>query len=158
MSDMITFTQAQTLGVGLKPNQLHVNSNQCMTKLNATTKYNLKATAMDGYADNRLVPKSTWVSAVSTYQIALSSTNTSATCSSYGTMFQVYSNSSVIQAPMTFYSNIDLTNVYVGGNLAHYDQSGNQLLTIDSSGSLTAISSCVATTTTPTEPTAVSVA
>lgn len=158
MSDMITFTQAQSLGIGLKPNQLHVNSNQCMTKLDAITKYNIKATSMDGYADNRLVPKSTWVSAVSTYQIALSTTNTSATCSSYGTFFQVYSNSSVIQVPMTFYADIDLTLIYNGGGLAHYYQSGNQLLTINSSGSLTAISSCVADTTPPTATTAVSAA
>ena len=154
---MVTFTQAQSLGFSLKSGQTQVTSNQCMTKLDILTKYNV---TISGYADNQLVPRSAWVNGVNyfTYTIASGATEgTSATCSSYSPAFSVYSASSSIQVPMTFYSNTSLTVAYSGGNLNYYYQSGNQLLTIDNAGSLTATAGCVvADTTPPTATTAVS--
>ena len=58
---MVTFTQAQSLGFSLKSGQSHITSNQCMTKIEALAKYNLDASAMNSYASNQLVPRSAWV-------------------------------------------------------------------------------------------------
>ena len=60
-NQMVTFTQAQSLGFALKSGQSHVTSNQCMTKADALAKYNV---TISGYADNQLVPRSAWVSAI----------------------------------------------------------------------------------------------
>jgi hypothetical protein len=60
-NQMVSFTDAQGGGFTLKSNQSNVNSNQCMTKLEALTKYNLVAASMSAYQDNQLVPKITWV-------------------------------------------------------------------------------------------------
>lgn len=60
-NQMVTFTDAQSSGFALNSGQSHVTSNQCMTKSDALTKYNLDASAMSSYANNQLVPKSTWV-------------------------------------------------------------------------------------------------
>jgi hypothetical protein len=54
-NQMVSFTDAQTSGFTLKSGQSHVTSNQCMTRLDIVTKYNV---SISGYADNQLVPKS----------------------------------------------------------------------------------------------------
>ena len=63
-NQMVTFTQAQSLGFALKAGQSHVTSNQCMTKSDALAKYNIDASAMSSYANNQLVPRSAWVAIV----------------------------------------------------------------------------------------------
>ena len=63
-NQMVTFTQAQSLGFSLKSGQSNVTSNQCMTKSDALAKYNLDANAMASYASNQLVPKSVWINGV----------------------------------------------------------------------------------------------
>ena len=63
-NQMVTFTQAQSLGFALKSGQSHVTSNQCMTKSDALAKYNVDADAMSSYASNQLVPRSVWVSGI----------------------------------------------------------------------------------------------
>jgi len=60
-NQMVTFTQAQSLGFSLKSGQSHVTSNQCMTKADILAKYNV---TISGYADNQLVPRSAWVSVI----------------------------------------------------------------------------------------------
>lgn len=57
-TQMVSYTDAQTSGFPLKSGQSNVTSNQCMTKLDITTKYNVN---ISGYTDNQLVPKSAWV-------------------------------------------------------------------------------------------------
>ena len=59
-NQMVTFTQAQSLGFALKAGQSHVTSNQCMTKADILAKYNV---TISGYADNQLVPRGAWVGA-----------------------------------------------------------------------------------------------
>lgn len=61
-NQMVSFTQAQSLGFALNSGQSHVTSNQCMTKNDALTKYSLNASAMSGYTSNQLVPRSVWTS------------------------------------------------------------------------------------------------
>jgi len=81
-NQMVSFTQAQSLGFSLKSGQSSVTSTQCMTKSEALAKYNLTVSAMDGYSSNQLVPKSAWVTASSAYSASL--TVGSGTNSSYG--------------------------------------------------------------------------
>lgn len=57
-NQMVSFTDAQTSGFALNSGQSSVTSNQCMTKNDITTKYNV---SVSGYAGNQLVPKSAWV-------------------------------------------------------------------------------------------------
>jgi len=59
-NQMVTQAVAATAGFPLKAGQSHGSSNQCMTKLEATTKYNLKTDNLTAYADNQLIPKSVW--------------------------------------------------------------------------------------------------
>lgn len=150
-NQMVTFTQAQGLGFALNAGQAHVASNQCMTKSEILAKYNV---TISGYASNQLVPRSAWVNAVTyyTYAIAkgtIASGSQNATCTSSDSQFYVFSNSSVIQIPMTFYSDTDLITPFTGGGTIHYYATGDQLLTINNSGSLTAITGCSAGDTTP---------
>jgi hypothetical protein len=59
-NQMVTFTQAQSLGFALNAGQSSVNSNECLTKAQALAKYNLNAGSMSAYASNQLVPRSVW--------------------------------------------------------------------------------------------------
>lgn len=59
-NQMVSYTDAQGGGFTLKSGQSSVTSPQCMTKLDALTKYNLNATNMSAYTDSQLVPKSAW--------------------------------------------------------------------------------------------------
>jgi hypothetical protein len=59
-NQMVTFTQAQSLGFALNAGQSSVNSNEYLTKAQALAKYNLNAGAMSAYASNQLVPRSVW--------------------------------------------------------------------------------------------------
>jgi sulfur carrier protein ThiS len=58
---MVSYTDAQTGGFLLKANQSQVDSNQCMTKNDALTKYLLRPENMAAYTNNQLVPKKEWV-------------------------------------------------------------------------------------------------
>lgn len=60
-NQMVTFTQAQSLGFSLNSGQSHVTSSECITKTQALAKYNLSTSAMSAYATNQLVPRSAWV-------------------------------------------------------------------------------------------------
>lgn len=66
-NQMVTFSQAQSLGFNLNAGQSHVTSNECMTKSQALSKYNLVSSAMSAYSANQLVPRSVWVTPSITY-------------------------------------------------------------------------------------------
>ncbi len=59
-NQMVSYTDAQGGGFILNSGQTAVTSNQCMTKNDALTKYNLNPTNMSSYGDLQLVPKSAW--------------------------------------------------------------------------------------------------
>lgn len=65
-NQMVTFTNAglgsANPGFALAPGQSNVTSQQLMTKSDALGKYLLESAPMASYANNQLVPKSTWVS------------------------------------------------------------------------------------------------
>jgi hypothetical protein len=136
-NQMITFTVAQSLGFSLNAGQSHVTSNQCMTKNDALTKYNLDASYMSSYASNQLVPKSVWVSGLPYIQYNRTSGGllASSECSKFGTWpTTVYKQISTGR----FFTNSSLTTVFNGNNYWYlfYDSiSGNTSnLNIDNSG------------------------
>jgi len=59
-NQMVSYTDAQSGGFTLLPGQSNVVSNQCMTKAQALSKYNLNASDMNAYESNQLIPKSLW--------------------------------------------------------------------------------------------------
>ena len=96
-NQMVTFTNAQTSPFTLNAGQSPVTSNECMTKLQALTKYNLDASAMSAYANNQLVPKSVWVSGVVYYPFAtslVSATELTNACSFSFDTFTLYTTNS----------------------------------------------------------------
>lgn len=60
-NQMVSFTDASSGGFALNSGQSNVTSNQCLTKTEALTKYNLNASVMNSYSGNQLVPKSAWI-------------------------------------------------------------------------------------------------
>lgn len=123
-NQMVTFTQAQSLGFSLKSGQSHVTSNQCMTKTEALAKYNLNATAMNGYASNQLVPKSVWVSGVNWYVYKVSTSSFLNRSEACNTPFVVskYSPSPTITNGMVIYNESSFSTVYSGnGNYFKID-------------------------------------
>ena len=119
-NQMVTFTNAQTSPFTLNAGQSAVTSNECMTKLQALTKYNLDASAMSAYANNQLVPKSVWVSAASglIFSVALGNSAAEA-CGS--TFADVYSNTDIWVPGITLYTDINLTTPVTGFTRVVYE-------------------------------------
>lgn len=137
-NQMVSFTQAQSLGFTLQSGQSHTTSNKCMTKNDALVKYNLDASAMSSYTSNQLVPKSTWVNALTYYTYQISSGG----CSDPVETINLYSSSPSISLYMVFYTNTSLTTSFDGFGFGYYYPNGSQLLTLDRSGVLNTITSC----------------
>lgn len=58
-NQMISFFDIQESKFTLKEGQVKVDSNQCITKLQALTMYNINPLALEIYANNQLIPKPT---------------------------------------------------------------------------------------------------
>jgi len=58
-NQMVSYTDAQTSGATLKSGQSQFTSNQCMTRLDIVTKYNVIISDIL-FANNQLVPKGSW--------------------------------------------------------------------------------------------------
>lgn len=154
-NEMVSFTQAQSLGFTLKSGQSHVTSNQCMTKSDALAKYNLSASAMASYTDNQLVPRSAWITAVVSYiyfgDMTGYSTRSTA-CANTTSHSLYYSASSFVQSGMVLYHDSNLTIPFVGNGQYYsiypdYEFSPAYSGTINSSGSFSNIEDCVPTPT-----------
>jgi len=124
-NQMVSYTDAQGGGFTLKPGQSSVTSNQCMTKNDAFTKYNLATTSnTNTVASKQLMRKDYWVSATALpysytlyyWSIADVSlygfTTGSEACAETVKFITVYSSSSTITAGMGLF----------------YDQYGNNPL------------------------------
>lgn len=114
-NQMITFTVAQSLGFTLNAGQSHVTSNQCMTKNDALTKYNLNASSMSAYASNQLVPRSVWVSGLNYVQFSRTSGYLSSTtaCGHFG---EWSINAYQQNGTGRFFTDSGLTTVFNGNN------------------------------------------
>ena len=145
-NQMVTFTAAQSLGFSLNSGQSGVTSNQCMTKNDALTKYNLSSSAMSAYANNQLVPRSVWVSGVP--YIQYNRTNGYLTGSLVCPNFSEIGGTVYMQiSTQRFFTNSALTIVFDGQNkwyiLKDIIYDGFQgTLNIDNNGYITAGYDC----------------
>ena len=57
-SQMVSFNDIQGSGVSLKSGQVAISTDQCITKAEALTMYNINTLAVEPYASNQLIPKS----------------------------------------------------------------------------------------------------
>jgi hypothetical protein len=128
-NQMVSFTQAASLGFTLQSGQSHVTSNQCMTKSDALAKYVLSTTPMQPYSSNQLVPRNTWSTAATAYSYIFGNYNfeTSASaCSGGNTGMTLYSPSATLVVNSKLYYNSQMTEVVdeveMGGN---WYKSGN---------------------------------
>lgn len=115
-NQMVSFTEAQSLGFSLKSGQSHVTSNQCMTKSEALAKYNVDASAMSSYANNQLVPRSVWFNAVPSYYhfVAGSFSTRAEACDYDNDYIALYTSSSTIENGIHFFTNSSLTTQFHG--------------------------------------------
>lgn len=143
-NQMVTFTAAQSLGFSLNAGQSAVTSNQCMTKSDALTKYELDATAMSAYANNQLVPKSTWIGTPTRYRITSGNLSGSIACQ----QFPYFVRNVWVQAGTgRFFSDEALTTPYNGNNYYYslglgVDGSYYSTVKIDNSGYVSASYNC----------------
>lgn len=140
----VSFTDAQSGGFALKSGQSHVTSNQCMTKNDALTKYNLSVSAMASYLDNQLVPKNVWISGVvgNAITIYLGDHGSNATCALHPSSRTVYSSSTTISSGIVLYHDVSMTSIYTS-SFTHYDTASNSLFTVNSSGAVSVLTSCI---------------
>ena len=121
-NQMVTEGIAAGAGFALKPGQGHGAGNLCMTKLLATTRYNLAAN-FNSYADNQLVPAGLWNSGVVSYSVSISFSNfnsAAAACSAIGStaMSLLYkADSGPVANGTVFYQDANLTTIFPGTNL-----------------------------------------
>lgn len=125
-----TFTDLQTSGFSLNAGQSAVTSNECVTKANALAKYNLSSTAMNAFASNQLVPKSSYASgAVTSYSYTVKLSETLGNVCT-ATPVTIYSESSTWSTFMGLYSDAGLTT-YITGYYYIVQSINNDIYTID---------------------------
>jgi hypothetical protein len=142
-NEMVTFTNAATGGFTLNAGQSNVTSNECMTKTQALTKYNLSSSAMSAYASNQLVPKSTWVNGITYYdfctQFASQSTSSASCSTALGDYpLQTTNSSGIVNVGDIVYIAADTpypaTGIY-GKYISYNEGSVRKVLEISTSGS-----------------------
>lgn len=149
-NQMVTFTQAQSLGFALNSGQSHVTSNQCMTKSDVLTKYNIDASAMSSYANNQLVPRSAWVNNVWAFNIgnqySSSSEGINGSCISCAYPGQstivLYAKQSNIINGTVLYSDANATIPYVNGNYSNQFYKNGSVFSINNTGVVSDFTSC----------------
>jgi hypothetical protein len=57
-NQMVSFNDIQESGINLKPGQVAISTDQCITKEQALTMYSISTVAVTPYANNQLIPKS----------------------------------------------------------------------------------------------------
>lgn len=135
-NQMVTFTQAQSLGFALKSGQSHVTSNQCMTKADILAKYNV---TISGYADNQLVPRSAWVSGASSFNFELLYGD----CNFREGTLNLYSSQSTITNGMTIYSDPALQYFYAGRDEPIYQPATNKWFAVNIEGIVYGLTECI---------------
>jgi hypothetical protein len=119
-NEMVSFTQASSLGFALQAGQSHVTSNKCMTKSEALSKYSLSSASMSGFASNQLVPRSAWVSGATAYAFIfgnVGATSSSGVCALGNTGMTLYSPSVDLTVGSKLYYNIAMTDVFQLGEI-----------------------------------------
>jgi hypothetical protein len=120
-NQMVSYTDAQTSGATLKSGQSQVTSNQCMTRLDIVTKYNVNINILL-CANNQLAPKSIW-EIISGFSATLTVGNNS---NQFGYRFSVYGAISNADISNPAGSNAILTDLYFqNGTLAFFIQNNS---------------------------------
>lgn len=111
-NQMVSYTDAQTSGFALNAGQSSVTSNQCMTKSDAFTKYNLAATSnTDGLASNQLMRKSFWAGNGNAFAFGTAgSTTSSGSCGLSNTGLTLYSADTTLVVGSKLFYDSALTN------------------------------------------------
>jgi hypothetical protein len=115
-NQMVSYADATGSGFALQPGQTNPGTLQCMTKNDALNKYVINSAAMASYANNQLVPKSTWKPVATTYNfgpdVATGAgwpSGGDAACALSNSGYTVYSPTAVLTAGMYLYSDEALT-------------------------------------------------
>ena len=115
-NQMVSYADATGSGFALQPGQTNPGTLQCMTKNDALTKYVINSAAMASYANNQLVPKSTWKPVATTYNFGPNVTSGAgfqsggdAGCALSNSGYNVYSETTVLTPGMYLYSDASLT-------------------------------------------------
>lgn len=142
-NQMVSFTDAQTSGIVLKPGQSQVTSNQCMTKAEIIAKYYV---TISGYSDNQLVPKSAWNGNVFIFVIGPSYASGPAACVfNEPTKRTRYTNTRNLVVGTVVYTDTALTLPLNGGGswFQGFNDASGRSYQINSSGQITAIYDCM---------------
>ena len=143
-NQMVTFTNAQSSGAALKSGQSHVTSNQCMTRLDIVTKYNVNINILL-CADNQLAPKSLWEITVYQFDFGPAYSSGSAACVFNETTSRTrYSNTPNLVVGTIIYTDLSLTLPLNGGGswFQRLPNTFGYSYQINSSGQITAINDC----------------
>jgi hypothetical protein len=142
-NQMVTFTNAQSSGAALKSGQSHVNSDQCMTRLDIVTKYNVNINILL-CADNQLAPKSLWEAVMYPFEMQRFGYLTSAeACSGINPDYTYYATTPTLSigTQLYLYNNLNQT-VSFTHIFYHRDWSGNIIKT-DLNGVVIELSNCL---------------
>ena len=119
----VSYIDAQTSPFSLRPGQTRVTSNQCMTRLDAITRYNVNINPLL-CADNQLAPKSLWENAGNSvvFSNGNANVNTSGTVTITGA-----SASFAASMAVAFYSGGTFScTINIDGNVRSVSFSGTQ--------------------------------
>jgi hypothetical protein len=141
-NQMVSYTDAQTSGFALNSGQSQTTSNQCMTKSDITTKYNV---TISGYSNNQLVPKSDWVGVgYAFYWQRYGGSTQAEACAAAQESYPFFANSTTLSVGMQVYSNAALT-LPITYTQVYYHKLYNTdtIYETNTSGIITSISTCV---------------
>lgn len=144
-NQMVSFTDAQSGGFAINSAQTNITSDQCMTKNDALTKYNLDASYMSSYSDNQLVPKSTWVGiSVTSYahDFSLGYFDAYDSCLDNFSYYTFYSADVTLIVGSRLFTDSTLTFYLNGGNNFFRDNNQSNTCRVDSLGYITTIAAC----------------
>lgn len=116
-NQMVSYTDAQGGGFSLNSGQSNVASNQCMTKNDAFTKYNLLATTnTNGLSSNQLMRKDYWVNAVGGNAFTFGSidaTSAEISCTYSNTGLTLYSSDTTLVVGSYLFIDSGLTTLFI---------------------------------------------
>jgi hypothetical protein len=134
----ISFTDIQTSGFVLKTGQLHVTSNQCMTRDDIVNKYCVNVTFT---ANNQLAVKALCLQTTYAYSISAPYSTAAEACGASTTRTR-YSGASPLIFESTIYTDPELTSQYNGGNSWFKVSGYSTVFKINTTGLIVEIASC----------------
>ena len=121
-NQMVSEVEASSGGFVLNSGQSHGNNTLCMTKIAATTKYNLLASNLTAYSDSQLIPKSVWATGVGSDRTAPTAPNFVNASSNDGSTIEIFWNGDTDNVAVTDYY-VYRNGTYIGSSTvrSYYD-------------------------------------